>query len=98
MEKSTAKVALLGIGLMGSRMARNLLTAGFPLTAWNRDRTKAAALVAQGATVAEGAAEAAANADVVITMLATTDLLSTRCCSGPRMPQRPLHPARWSST
>lgn len=70
MEKSTAKVAFLGIGLMGSRMARNLLTAGFPLTAWNRDRTKAAALVAQGATVAEGAAEAAANADVVITMLA----------------------------
>ena len=33
---STAKIAFLGTGLMGSHMARNILKAGFSLTAWNR--------------------------------------------------------------
>ena len=66
---STPTIALLGIGLMGEPMARNLLKAGFPLVAWNRTRAKAERLVADGARVAEGAVAAAAAADVVITML-----------------------------
>ncbi|MDE2228303.1 MAG: NAD(P)-dependent oxidoreductase [Alphaproteobacteria bacterium] len=70
MEQSTAHVAVLGVGLMGSRMARNLLAAGFPVIAWNRDRTKAESLVAQGATVAATPAEAASRGVVIVTMLA----------------------------
>jgi 2-hydroxy-3-oxopropionate reductase len=62
-------IAFLGIGLMGDPMARRLLAAGFAVTAWNRSPAKAQALQAQGATVANSAAEAAAGADIVITML-----------------------------
>ena len=63
------RIAVLGTGLMGAPMAANLLKAGFPLTAWNRTLAKAEALAPLGATVAASAAEAAAGADVVITML-----------------------------
>lgn len=70
MNQSIGRIAFLGVGLMGSRMARNLLAAGRSLTAWNRDKTKADSLLAQGATVANTAAEAVANASTVITMLA----------------------------
>ena len=62
-------VAFLGIGLMGDPMARRLLAAGFPLTAWNRSPAKAEALRSAGARVAADAAEAARDADIVITML-----------------------------
>ncbi|RKE77557.1 NAD(P)-dependent oxidoreductase [Rhizobium sp. AG855] len=63
------RVAFLGTGLMGAPMARRLLGAGFPVTAWNRDISKAEALVGSGATLARTAAEAVSDADVVITML-----------------------------
>ena len=63
-------IAFLGIGLMGSRMARNLVVAGFPLRAWNRDRAKAETLAAHGVTVAATPAAAATGARVVMTMLA----------------------------
>ena len=66
---STAKIAFLGTGLMGSHMARNILKAGFSLTAWNRTLAKAQALIADGANVPATAAEAVAEADIVITML-----------------------------
>lgn len=66
---TTPRVAFLGIGLMGSRQARRLLAAGFPVTAWNRSRDKAEALVADGATVADDAGAAVAGADVVVVML-----------------------------
>jgi 2-hydroxy-3-oxopropionate reductase len=64
-----ASVAFLGTGLMGAPMARNLLKAGFAVTVWNRSADKAEALSADGATVAGSAAEAAAGADIVITMV-----------------------------
>ncbi|HUE19260.1 MAG TPA: NAD(P)-binding domain-containing protein, partial [Stellaceae bacterium] len=66
----SARIGFLGTGLMGSRMTRNLLAAGFPLVAWNRSRAKAAALVQAGATVAASPAEAVIEADIVIAMLA----------------------------
>ncbi|GBD47482.1 NAD(P)-dependent oxidoreductase [Methylopila sp. Yamaguchi] len=62
-------IAFLGTGLMGAWMARRLLGAGFAVTAWNRTLAKAEALTADGATVAPTAAAAAAQADVVVTML-----------------------------
>lgn len=63
------KIAFLGTGLMGAPMARRLLGAGFNVTVWNRDRSKADALAADGATVATTAAEAAEGASVLFTML-----------------------------
>jgi 2-hydroxy-3-oxopropionate reductase len=63
------KVAFLGTGLMGAPMARRLLGAGFAVTVWNRDRSKAGALASDGATVAATAAEAANGASVLFTML-----------------------------
>jgi 3-hydroxyisobutyrate dehydrogenase len=60
-------VALLGTGIMGAAMARNLLAAGLDLRAWNRTRAKAEAV--DGLKVAGTPAEAAEGADVIITML-----------------------------
>lgn len=77
MGQSTAQVAFLGIGLMGSRMARNLLAAGHPLTVWNRSKSKADSLAAQGAIVTNSAAEAVSGARTIITMLANGPVVDT---------------------
>ena len=61
------RVALLGTGIMGAGMARNLLKAGHELRVWNRTRERAEGL---GAPVAGTPAEACDGAEVVITMLA----------------------------
>ena len=66
-EKPT--VALLGTGIMGAGMARNVAAAGMPLRVWNRSADKAAPLAEAGATVAASPAEAVQGADVVVTML-----------------------------
>ncbi len=63
------RVAFLGLGIMGSRMSKRLLDAGFDLTVWNRTPGKAADLVRSGATEARSPKEAAQNADAVLTML-----------------------------
>jgi 3-hydroxyisobutyrate dehydrogenase-like beta-hydroxyacid dehydrogenase len=63
------KIAFLGLGKMGSPMARRLLAAGHQVTVWNRTREKAEALVSQGAAVAAKPADAVASADAVLTML-----------------------------
>lgn len=62
-------VALLGTGIMGAGMARNVLAAGLPLTIWNRTAARAAPLAEAGATVAATPADAVRGADVVVTML-----------------------------
>jgi 3-hydroxyisobutyrate dehydrogenase len=67
------RVALLGTGLMGAPMGRNLLAAGHELRAWNRTRERAEPLAADGATVCDTPAEAAEGAEVVVTMLADGD-------------------------
>ena len=64
------KVALCGLGKMGVPMAARLLGAGHDVTVWNRTAGRAGELVEQGATEASSPAEAAAAADVVVTMLA----------------------------
>ena len=64
------KVAFLGLGIMGSRMAANLCRAGFEVHAWNRTRARAEELAAEhGAVVADTPAEAAAAAGIAITMV-----------------------------
>ncbi|WP_162795341.1 NAD(P)-binding domain-containing protein, partial [Nonomuraea lactucae] len=64
-----ATVAVLGTGLMGAPMARNLLGAGLEVRVWNRTRSRALPLAAAGAVVAGSPAEAVGEADVLITML-----------------------------
>jgi 3-hydroxyisobutyrate dehydrogenase-like beta-hydroxyacid dehydrogenase len=64
------KVAFIGLGNMGSPIARNLLRAGNGVTVWNRTLSKADELRAQGAKVAASPAEAAKDVEAVITMLA----------------------------
>jgi 3-hydroxyisobutyrate dehydrogenase len=64
-----ATVAVLGTGIMGAAMARNLLSAGMEVRVWNRTREKAEPLAEDGAKVAGTPAEAAEAADFLITML-----------------------------
>jgi 3-hydroxyisobutyrate dehydrogenase-like beta-hydroxyacid dehydrogenase len=63
-------VAVVGLGAMGSRVARRLLEAGHELVVWNRTAEKAAPLVEAGAVAATTPAEAAARAEAVLTMVA----------------------------
>lgn len=63
-------VGLIGLGIMGSGMAANLLRAGHPLVVHNRTRAKADALVANGAVWADTPAELGRQSSVLFTMLA----------------------------
>jgi 3-hydroxyisobutyrate dehydrogenase len=65
----TLTVGVLGTGIMGAAMARNLIKAGHTVRVWNRSADKAAPLAIDGAEVAETPAEAVRNADVVLTMV-----------------------------
>lgn len=68
------KIAVLGLGLMGGGMARQLLAAGFDVTVWNRSPDKATALGQAGARIAATPADAAMGADIVVAMLADDDV------------------------
>lgn len=63
------KVAFLGLGAMGARIAANLIGDGVELTVWNRDLAKATPLAGRGARVAASPRAAAAGADIVISMV-----------------------------
>ncbi|MBZ4321374.1 NAD(P)-dependent oxidoreductase [Streptomyces huiliensis] len=62
-------IAVLGTGIIGAPVARNLARAGFTVRAWNRTRSKAEALVPDGVHAAATPAEAVDGADVVLTVL-----------------------------
>ncbi len=64
-----ARIAFLGLGAMGSRMAANLAVAGHDLAVWNRSAARAAAFGGQHARVAATPRDAAHDADIVIAML-----------------------------
>ena len=66
-------MTVLGTGIMGAGMTRSLLREGLDVTVWNRSTDKAKPLAEDGATVAETAAQAVSDADVVVTMLFDTD-------------------------
>jgi 3-hydroxyisobutyrate dehydrogenase len=69
----TTTVAVLGTGIMGSGMARNLIAAGLDVTVWNRNPERARPLADAGARMTTDVAEAVAGADVVVTMLFDAD-------------------------
>ncbi|MBC8096723.1 MAG: NAD(P)-dependent oxidoreductase [Akkermansiaceae bacterium] len=80
---SKPRIAFLGLGLMGSGMARRLLVNAFPVSVFNRNPEKATALAADGAQIAASPYEAATGADVIISMLAD-DTASRTCWLGNR--------------
>jgi len=64
------RLGFIGLGHLGSRIARRLAIAGFPMTAYNRDREKTKELAALGATVAPDPRKLADRVDVVLSCLA----------------------------
>lgn len=75
-----AKIAFLGMGAMGSRMARTLIEGGHDLTVWNRTPDRCAPLVEAGAEAAETPRDAAQGAEVVISMLRDTEVSHSVWC------------------
>jgi 3-hydroxyisobutyrate dehydrogenase len=67
------RIGFAGMGLMGSRMARNLLKKGFPLTVWNRTPERCEPLAKEGAQVARSPRELAESSDVVVACVADPD-------------------------
>ena len=67
---TTKRIGFAGLGLMGSRMARNFLDKGFPLTVWNRTAARSQDLAAAGAKVAGTPRELAGASDVVLSCVA----------------------------
>lgn len=65
-------VGFVGLGIMGSAMALNLVKAGFSVTVWNRSADKCRALVDVGAVAAETPRAVAECSDIVIAMMANT--------------------------
>jgi len=70
------KIAFIGLGIMGSRMAANLLRAGHELIVWNRSPGKGQDLVKSGAGLAATPAEAARHVEIAFTMLADPDAVA----------------------
>ncbi|MGC2695112.1 MAG: NAD(P)-dependent oxidoreductase [Candidatus Angelobacter sp.] len=70
-------IAFIGLGNMGSAMATNLIKAGHTLTVFNRSRARADELKPLGVHVADTPGEAAAGAEVAITMLADDHALES---------------------
>ncbi|MFW5418320.1 NAD(P)-dependent oxidoreductase [Nocardiopsis sp. CNT-189] len=66
---SKPHVSLLGLGAMGTALAKTWLAAGHPVTVWNRTAARAEPLAAEGARIAATAAEAAAAGRLVVTCL-----------------------------
>jgi glyoxylate/succinic semialdehyde reductase len=64
------RIGFVGLGIMGSPMAKNLLKAEFELTVWNRSPEKCAPLVEMGAKIARSPREVASSCDVTFGMLA----------------------------
>jgi 3-hydroxyisobutyrate dehydrogenase len=75
MSAAKPTIAVLGTGSMGAPIARNLLTAGFPVVVWNRTRARAEPLAGEGAVIASSPAAAVEDADIVLTMLADGEVV-----------------------
>jgi 3-hydroxyisobutyrate dehydrogenase len=71
--QSLPRIAFIGLGIMGSGMARRLVDAGYLVTVYNRSPARARPLAEAGAAIATSPRDAASNADVVFTMVADDD-------------------------
>ncbi len=73
----TAKLGFIGLGNMGSRIAKRLLDHGYQLTGYDLDAAKAQPLGAQGGIVAKGIPELLENSDVVLTCLTNDEAVES---------------------
>jgi 3-hydroxyisobutyrate dehydrogenase len=71
------KIAILGCGAMGSRMAQNLLNANYPVVVYNRTAAKVQSLIDRGALYAATPKAAAAQAEIIISMVTDDDVSSS---------------------
>jgi 3-hydroxyisobutyrate dehydrogenase-like beta-hydroxyacid dehydrogenase len=69
------KIGIIGIGIMGGAIARNLIAGGFAVTGFDVAQAASEALAAMGGTVARSAAEVADNAEMVLTSLPSVGAL-----------------------
>jgi 3-hydroxyisobutyrate dehydrogenase len=74
---ASAAVAVIGAGIMGSAMTRNLVAAGLKTRVWDRSASATGPLADAGAVVTASAADAVKDAGVVITMLPTADAVDS---------------------
>src|SRR6266536_4064040 len=72
-----SRVAVIGLGGMGSRIAKRLLDAGHEIVVWNRTMEKAQPLVELGVAAAESPADAAGRVEAAITMVADPEALQS---------------------
>lgn len=68
--QNTKAVAVLGLGNMGSALAKALLSAGFSVIVWNRTSSRSAPLVERGARAAKSTTEAVQASDLTIVCVA----------------------------
>jgi 3-hydroxyisobutyrate dehydrogenase len=80
------KIAVLGLGLMGSAIAVRLKQQGMDVTGWNRTPEKAESLAGQGVTAAASPAEAVADAQLVILVLSDAEAIAETLFSGEAAP------------
>jgi 3-hydroxyisobutyrate dehydrogenase len=83
------------MGIMGAGMAERLLERGFAVDVWNRTPGPAAEIAARGATAHDTAEDAAAHADVVITMLPNQTAVEDVMMAGGALDSMPAH-ATWA--
>ncbi len=73
------EITFIGLGIMGSRMAKNLIKKGFKITVWNRTKDKADELIKSGAVWGNTLSDAVKNCDVLFTMLSTPQAVEQSC-------------------
>jgi 3-hydroxyisobutyrate dehydrogenase len=69
-DKGTTRIGFIGLGLMGSRLARRLHTQGWTVGVWNRNPEPAQALSQEGLKAAASIADLATESDVLLSCLA----------------------------
>src|SRR2546423_9311282 len=77
MPEPVKSIGIIGLGIMGGAIARNLIAAGFRVGGFDIDKGRAAAGAASGVALRGSAAEAADGADLVLTSLPSVAALDT---------------------
>ena len=81
-DRAVGSVAVLGTGIMGAPMARNMAEAGLAVSAWNRTREKAEPLSSAGVEVADSPSEAVRDRDAAVTMLSSGEAVEAVMAGG----------------
>jgi len=89
------KIGFIGTGIMGSRMAHNLLAGGYELIVHNRTKEKADSLTRAGAEWADSPRKAAEKADIIFTMLSKPEAVKDVALSGNGLLQGAKKDALW---